>query len=225
MRRFLSFIPCLSLVVLISGCGAAYKSEGLEMETPRITDEVKVEAYLFDARLHRGKKPTSIRLEFYHTDSVLAIAGTGYLGKGALRGRLTDDSLEVYFPSTDEYLRETVTTVLGSMECASQLPPMSLLVLFSNLPDSVLPHDGLTILSYLNNEKSPEYVITADDCLWEIRLTYVSQTEGWRIKEFLFDDGKGNSLKGKRRTYKAEAKIRAGKFLVPVKPESMRIIL
>lgn len=213
-------------MLLISGCGSAYKSDGMSAaEQSKYSGEVKVEAYLFDARLHRNNKPTSVRLEFYHTDSVIAIAGRGYLGKGALRGRLTADSLEVYFPSTDEYLLETVATVLGSIDCSEQLPEISLLSLFSQLPDSALSGSGLNILSNFDDEQHPEYFIAAEGCPWQIYLVYAQHNKGWRIREFRFDDGKGNTLKGKRRTYKREAKVKASKFYVPVKPGSMRIIL
>lgn len=226
MNRLLSILVLITLMILFCGCGSAYKGDAtVAGEESEYTNDVIVEAYLFDARLHRDKKPTSVRLEFYHTDSVIAIAGRGYLGKGALRGRLTSDSLEVYFPTTDEYFLEPVATVLGSVDCSEELPEISLLALFNNLPDSVLPTDKITVSADYTDDRNPEYLISAKGCPWEIHVTYALHNEGWRIKEFQFDDGKGNTLKGKRRTYKREAKVKANKFLVPIKPESMRIIL
>lgn len=223
MKHLLATILVMSL---ISGCGSVYKGDDTQTGAEaKLKGDVSVEAYLFDARLHRQNKPTSVRLEFYHTDSVIAIAGRGYLGKGALRGRLTADSLEVYFPTTDEYVRETVATVLGSIDCAEQLPEMSLLALFNKLPDSALDAHALNIMANHDDKRHPEYFITAEGCPWQIHLVYALQDEGWRIREFHFDDGKGTTLKGKRRTYKREAKVKANKFYVPVKPESVRIIL
>ena len=226
MKTLVTVIACLTLLGLISGCGSTYRTDAVDAgEESKYSDDVIVEAYLFDARLHRDRKPTSVRLEFYHTDSVIAIAGRGYLGKGALRGRLTADSLEVYFPTTDEFLLETVATVLGSVDCSEKLPRISLLSLFNKLPDSALPTHELNITADFEDERHPEYSISADGCPWKIHLVYALQDEGWRIREFNFDDGKGNTLKGKRRTYKREAKVKAGKFHVPVKPGSNRIIL
>jgi hypothetical protein len=219
-------VPSLLLSLFLHGCGAGYRKEGPDVgSTAYLHHDVTVEAYLFDAKLRRHKKPTSVRLEFYHTDSVIAVAGRAYLGKGALRGRLTADSLIVYFPTTDEYVIESVADLLGSLECSAPLPDMSLLELFANLPDSVLTEKGFKIVSDTSDRLHPGYELSFEGCRWNIRLTYALQREGWRVKEFAFDDGAGVTLKGKRRTYKREATVKAGKFKVPIKAGSTRIIL
>ncbi|UCE24613.1 MAG: hypothetical protein JSU74_00755 [Candidatus Zixiibacteriota bacterium] len=220
-------ISCsLILCYLLAGCGGGFRETGTRVKDESLEkQEVNVEAYLFDAKLRRRKKPTSVRLEFYHTDSVIAIAGRGYLGKGALRGRLTADSIEVYFPTTDEYLLESVARVLGSVECSGPLPPLSLLALFANLPDSVLREPGLSIESDHSDKRHPRYRISMNGCPWEIDLTYAWQDLGWRVKKFSFDDGAELTLKATRRTYKRSAKVKAGKFKIPVKLGSVRITL
>ena len=226
MREITLIILFSTLLFMIASCGSAYRDDTSESAIEAgFTGEILVEAYLFDAKLRRDNKPTSVRLEFYHTDSVIAIAGRGYLGKGALRGRLNADTLQVYFPTTDEYVHESVATVLGSIKCSGRLPSISLLALFNNLPDSVLSTSELTIESNYSDESHPEFRVMSENCLWEMRLTYAIEDEGWRIKEFEFDDGEGNTLKGKRRTYKRQATVKASKFYVPIKPGSQRIIL
>jgi len=226
MVKVTSSLILTGLIVMLCGCGAAYRGADSDLEREAgVTGEVTVEAYLFDARLRRNNKPTSVRLEFYQTDSVIAIAGRGYLGKGALRGRLTNDSIEVYFPTTDEYLLEPVSDVIGAADCSALPPSLSLLRLFSTLPDSLLEGSGLTVESDYSDERHPRFVVSSPQCPWKINVEYSLQDEDWRIKEFVFDDGDGATLTGKRRTYKREAKVKATKFLVPTKPTSMRIML
>ncbi|UCG62692.1 MAG: hypothetical protein JSV52_05245 [Candidatus Zixiibacteriota bacterium] len=226
MREITLTILFSVLLFMMSSCGSVYRNDTSESAIEAgFTGEIQVEAYLFDAKLRRDTKPTSVRLEFYHTDSVIAIAGRGYLGKGALRGRLSADTLQVYFPTTDEYVYESVATVLSSVKCSGQLPSINLLALFNSLPDSVLSTSNLIVESDYSNQSRPEFRIMSENCLWEMRLKYSVEEEGWRIKEFEFDDGEGNTLKGKRRTYKRQAEVKASKFYVPIKPGSQRIIL
>ncbi len=216
----------LALCFLVTGCGGGFRDAGAPVTDESLEkQQVNVEAYLFDAKLRRNKKPTSVRLEFYHTDSVIAIAGRGYLGKGALRGRLTADSVEVYFPTTDEYLLESVANLLGSVECSGPLPPLSLLALFANLPDSVLHEPGLSIESDHSDSRHPQYRIAMEGCPWEIDLTYAWQDVGWRVKKFSFNDGAELTLKATRRTYKRSARVKANKFQIPVRAGSVRITL
>jgi len=225
MVKVLPLVVLTGLIGIVYGCGSAHRGADLDLErAPELSGDVRVEAYLFDAKLRRNNKPTSLRLEFYHTDSVIAMAGRGYLGKGALRGRLTADSMEVYFPTTDEYLVEPVTKVLGAADCSAPLPSISLLQLFNSLPDSMLEGSNFVVESDYSDARHPRFLIRSPDCLWEMNVEYALQQEGWRIREFAFDDGDGITLTGTRRTYKREAKVKATKFLVPVKPTSMRIM-
>lgn len=226
MLRAFSTAALVGFTALFCGCGSARKGADSNLEgTWQPSGKITVEAYLFDARLRRNNKPTSVRLEFYQTDSVIAIAGRGYLGKGALRGRLTADSMEVYFPTTDEYLLESVANVLGAADCSAPIPSFSLLQLFSDLPDSLLEGSGIMVESDYSEERHPRFVVSSPECPWKINVEYSLQDEGWRIKEFAFDDGDGTTLTGKRRTYKREAKVKATKFRVPTKPTSIRIML
>lgn len=214
---------CMSLT-LAGGCGGP-GGEGISDEG-KWNQKIEVEAYLFDAKLRRDGKPTSVRLEFFQTDSVIGIAGRGYLGKGALKGRLTADTIEVFFPSTDEYLYEAVSDLMNSFDCTGQPPPISLFDLFRMLPDQALGKlDKANISIDRSSARYPRYEIRFADCPWQIELTYVRQKKGWRIKSFSFTDGDSTSLDGSRREYKRDAKVKLKKFAVPVKGSSARIIL
>ena len=182
-----------------------------------------MEAYLFDAKLRRQGKPTSFRLEIFQTDSVIALGGRAYLGKGALKGLLTADSLEVYFPSSNEYLYESLSDLFAKAECTNAAPEFSLLHLFTFLPDSLAEMEGMSVASDYTNRKRPEYLISFPDCPWKIELTYDQHEAGWRIRDFKFDNGNDITLKAKRRTYKKKAQVPYSKFQLVLPDGATRI--
>ncbi|MEW6412290.1 MAG: hypothetical protein AB1483_07430 [Candidatus Zixiibacteriota bacterium] len=210
-------------MLLTVGCGGPQKGL-LVGDEAEWQGNVQVEAYLFDARLRRDNKPTSVRLEFFHTDSVIAVAGRGYFGKGALKGRLTPDSLEIYFPTTDEYVREATSDLMASFDCAGNIKSFDIMALFTDLPERVLKGSGTYIAADTTDNQHPVYKITTPGCPWEIELTYARQRKGWRIKSFSFSDGGDVTLKGDRREYKRDATVKAVKFFVPIRESSIRII-
>jgi hypothetical protein len=204
-------------LLLIGSCGPGYRSQPAGEEKIEITHrKIAVEAYLFDAKLRRQGKPKSFRLEIFRTDSVIALGGRAYLGKGALKGLLTTDSLEVYFPSSNEYLYESLSDLFATAECTNTVPEFSLLHLFTSLPDSLAEMEELNIASDYTDRKRSEFVISLPDCPWMIELTYDRHETGWRIRDFKFDNGNDITVKAKRRTYKKKAQVPYNKFqLVP----------
>ncbi len=211
--------------LMFSGCGSS-RQAGPAGEAAGVASKqkVSVEAYLFDAKIRRDGKPTSFRLEMFQTDSVIALGGRGYLGKGALKGRLTADSLEVYFPSTDEYVYEPVTGLLASFDCLGELPPVNLVSLFSSLPDSVIDDINARVISDYSKPKRPKFRISFHQCPWEISLTYDRQGENWRVRRFSYSDGDKFSLKATRREYRHRVRVKASKFTIAVPPGTVRII-
>jgi len=227
MKRLIAVTFCtLALPGLImSGCGSSRRTApGDERPAELFREKVDVEAYLFDAKIRRDGKPTSFRLELFQTDSVIALGGRGYLGKGALKGRLTADSLEVYFPSTDEFVCEPVADLLASFDCLGELPPVNLLSLFQNLPDSVIDDVNATVVSDYSNRKRPKFSVSFDQCPWEINLVYDRRGDRWRIRQFSYSDGDRFLLKATRREYREHARVKAGKFTVSVPHHASRII-
>ena len=199
--------------MLMGSCGPGRRIRPASEERVAIVQEkIEVEAYLFDAKLRRRGKPTSFRLEIFQTDSVIALGGRAYLGKGALKGLLTTDSLEVYFPSSNEYLHESLSDLFTTAECTNAAPKLNLLHLFTCLPDSLAEMEEVSVASDYTNHKRPEYVISLPDCPWVIELTYDQREAGWRIRDFKFDNGNDITLKAKRRAYKKKAQVPYSKF-------------
>ncbi len=225
MKRRITCCVTVFLVVALSGCGISYRRAPTgEKPDQRAQTKIPVEAYLFDARVHRDGKPTSFRLEIFQDDAVLALGGRGYLGKGALKGWMRSDSLKIFFPSTGEYVYEAVTDIFGSLNCAVLNLDHSLERYFMEPPE-VGNESGLTVELLQDKKKFREYVIYQPGCAWQLTLRYDLQKKGWRVKRFELDDGDKFRLTGKRREYKARAKVPGSKFELTVPAGAVRIIL
>jgi hypothetical protein len=210
---------------LLSGCGPTFKTPPeTEVHRDQAEAKIEVEAYLFDAKLKRQGKPTSFRLEIFQTDSVIALGGRAYLGKGALKGRLTADSLEVYFPSSNEYLYEPLNTLLAATECASGDFRLNLLHLFQELPDSVGELRHVLVVADYANRKHPKFDLYLKDCPWRIEMEYDWENEGWRMREFTFDNGRDVTLHARRREYKNQARVPISKFQLIIPHDAVRLI-
>lgn len=208
----------------VIGCGGAYDTPPAE-ERPQIDNgKINVEAYLFDAKIKQDGKPTTVRLFFFQTDSVIAIGGKGYLGKGALKGWLTEDSIKVFFPSTNEYVYESIGDLFSSFDCSGKLPKFDLMALFSNTPDQVLNDIEISIIKMNESKNRPKYQISFLNCPWNIEITYDRQEKGYRIRNFEFTDGNKTTLLAKRREYHDNREVKLSRFHIKTKPGSYRII-
>ena len=155
----------------------------------------------------------------------MALSGRGYLGKGALRGRVTPDSLTCYFPSSNEYLREPVLNLMHAIECQVAPRGINLLDLFDKLPDSASLDSSIDVVSNFQDSKRPTFIIYIENCPWQMELTYRSdEMLSWRIDEFVFFDGKDTRLKATRREFKANASVKPDRFQVRIPIDASRII-
>ena len=218
-------ILILVVSVFLVGCGTSTQKDIITPEKKKKrSNKIKAEAYLFDAKIRQHGKPTSVRLSFFQTDSVIAIAGKGYLGKGALKGWMNDDSILVVFPTMDEYLYESIDNLFSSFNCSGDIPKFQLMSLFSSLPDDFLDANDAHIEKISTNPKQPQYILSFPYCSWNIDITYDLRKNGYRIKKFLFDDGEGTTLSGNRREYKMNSKIPPKRFQVKIRSAMSRII-
>ena len=186
--------------------------------------EVEVDAFLFDAKLWRDGKPTSFRLEIYQADTIAGLSGRGYLGKGALKGRMTADSMVVYFPSTNEYIRESIAGVLGSIDCAGEEYPPSIVRLTRSLPEKWVLDSDYVIDSLSFEDNSREYSIAQENCLWELRVSYTLADSTWYLDDLEFDSGDSIRLTARRRTLKTGTMVEVVRFAAPISPGAVRII-
>lgn len=195
---------------------------------PRTQDELsqsgKAKAFLFDAELRRAGKPTSFRLEIFHTDSVMALSGRGYLGKGALRGRATADSLICYFPSTNEYVQEPVLNLMHALECQVAPQGINIVELLDRMPDSAALDSTIEVVANYQEPNRPRFIIYIENCPWQMELAYRSEGIGqWRLDEFFFFDGKETRLKATCREFKAAVTLKPDRFQVKLPTDAQRI--
>ena len=216
-------VAVLAAVCLLGGCGRPRTgSEQAERVSERVPDEVVAEAYLFDARVTRAGKPTSVRLEVYRTDSVIALNGRGYLGKGAFRGSLEHDTLVVYFPTTDEYAIEPVAELFASLACSVGLQEFPLAKLFVHTPDSIDLGAVAVVADYRNTDR-PEFALSRDGCGWSLRLQYDRRGERWWLREFHLESEPDFELRGQRRTLREQARVPLSRFRVAIPEGAVRV--
>lgn len=216
--QFRATAVALLLVALLLSCGPGPQPG--EEGGPKVA----AEAYLFDAELRREGKPTSFRLEIFHADSVMSLAGRGFLGKTGIKGRVTQDSLLVLFPTEDEYLQEFIPDLLYSLECGIEPTGMNFLDLFRSLPDSVRLDSNVTVTLNEADQKHPSYLVFIQNCPWQIELMYDHEKEaGWRVARFSFYDGHRTYVKATRREFKRQVSLWPSRLQVHVPPDTRRI--
>lgn len=213
------------LCILFIGCGKAYKSDLAAEPSSTQQQKLKCEAFLFDARITRDNKYNSFRLELYQTDSLIGISGRGYLGKGALKGWVSRDSLLVYFPTTQEFVRDANNDVWKSFKCIGDEKQLNIFDLITRLPEDVVSKDMFQLVLVKDEEKEKEYRISKADCDWLISAEYDLHDKGWRLKEFHISEGEKFELRGKRREYRDAVEIKTERFTPRIGSDAIRVIL
>ncbi|MFQ5498329.1 MAG: hypothetical protein ACE5FH_01535 [Candidatus Zixiibacteriota bacterium] len=214
---------------LAVGCGSGHEfapgsEDAATAGRTKQGKKVDVEAYLFDAKLKRRGKPTSFRLDLLLADSSAALSGRGYLGKGAFKGVLSHDSLRVFFPSTNEYLSETVYDLLASFSCRVPRSQVNLFDLLRSFPDSAALDRQFSVISNRLNPRRWKFGIYPRNCAWLLEITYKRQKGMWRVLGFVFEDGEGTSLKATRRKFRPESKVRPDRLRLSLRGDAIRII-
>ncbi len=211
------------LLGTLSGCGTGRGVKpSEETKAPTSSATVVADAFLFDAVLKREGKTTSFRLEMYATDSAVGLAGRGYLGKGALRGVLTPDSLRVYFPSTNEYVDSDVESLLSDSIYPIEFGAFDPVRLMSALPDSATVKSPLVIKQTGQSQNRQVYQVTAG-CDWTLVLAYDRREVGWRPAEIKFETAAGTSLRAVRREFRPHSRIKSTKFAGPSPIDAVRL--
>jgi|GEM_PF-459506 len=221
--RTLSGTAAILVGLLQFGCQPRYTTASPQEGDTGVQTKIPAEAYTFNSRLKRDGKPTTVKLELYHADTVIGLAGRAYLGKGALKGRLTGDSMVVYFPASNEYVREAISDLAARGECPIPLTQLHLLELFRQTPDSIdLPPEVSVVGNYQDQDR-PFFLIFAEGCAWQVELEYQRRDEGWRPRRFEFDDGDRISFKAELERFRGDAWVATGRFEPVIPGDAVRI--
>lgn len=208
-------------VLAVSGCGGRVPGAGAESEATG--PDIVSEAYLFDTFIYRAGKRTSVRLELLATDSILAAGGRAYLGKGALKGWIRDDSLKIYFPQSDEYVYEPLRNLMQSVDCHTGSPDLRLLDLFFHTPDSVALDSLIRVSEDWSEPNRPSFQLTVADCPWRFELVYDRREAGFRPRELRFDNGDDLQIEAKRREYRDRVTVKKAKFALSIPGSAIQI--
>jgi len=232
MRRSMVWAVCLPFIALMS-CGGPGRSTGrnLSERSKKVAARIDVQAFLYDAKfLLRGTR-RSVRLEVFKDHDRVALAGRGYLGKTALKGWMTADSILVYFPGSNEYVYEATASLLASSTCLEKLVAVNLPALFSSLAPDVLkrPEFELTESDGSTGNKKKgrnSYIVTSGGCRWEMVLKYRTDSHGCRLKSIKYDSNSVGTpeLEARLRTYKYGARVNKSRFEVDIPDDARRII-
>lgn len=221
MKQLLSVIAIALFVLTAASCGPRLTGQPVTDSYVKLApvSKVRVEAYLLDTRIYRQGKPTSVRLELYRTDSAIALAGRGYLGKGALKGVITRDSVIIYFPSTNEFIQASRSEFLNSATCAGGFERLHIENLLT-----ALPSDSQLAPAAINggvDGNHADYKIIWPDCDWRLDLRYRERDHLWRIDRVEFEDGADIRFKAETRTIKSSAEVDRDKFRVNIPADAL----
>ncbi len=226
MKKNISYIIlAIILFAVINSCTSGRRNNHNYEDNINTTHEkVRGEAYLFDVRLKRDGKPTSFRLEIYQTDTITAFSGRGYLGKGAIKGVVNNDSVLIYFPVSNEYLHASTATILDIKDCVNGFDNLNVFDLLTKLPTEIDIGSNLKISTTYSDADKPGFDLYNPECSWELFIKYDKRKTGWRAKSFFIHDGFDNMIKATRRTYKKNAKIPYKRFIINIPDDAVRII-
>jgi hypothetical protein len=232
MRPYFPFLTIVALAVLITGCNLARRSR--KFEAPQSKEftlpQGKGDAFLYDLKIYHHGKKNSVRLDVYRTDDSIAIFARGYLGKGALKGIIKNDSILAYFPTEDEFYSGPIAALINDPCVANINFERSILSLFRKLPteiESGLEDFYITIAD--QSSRGREFRLTSRVCNQEIRLEYDFRNGRYVPLAIEFEvkpqnpDEKPFGFSAKRREQRLSISIPAKKFELEIPDSASRI--
>ena len=220
-------LPVLFICAVLSlaGCSSPPRSDILLSDFVRVAPDQSViaDAYLFQARLWRDGKPTSLRLQIFDADTITGVSGQGYLGKGAVKGFLRRDSVVVYFPSMNEYMIEDNLDWVWNTSCTMSVAMPNIFSLLDRIP-TAYDFEGVAFSDVGRMGDSYAVVVSWLFCPWKLELSYDLRDEQWRLRDFRFDFGDGNRMTAKRNVYKHQTEVSLSKFYPDIPRGAARVI-
>lgn len=222
--RYISVFAILSLLI---GCTSGPPAGETGRESAPVV-KVPVEAYLFDVVIKRNGKPTSLRLDVFDADSVIALGGRAYLGKGALRARMTKDSLIAYFPTSNEFLMQALSSFSLSGAKQVDLSKVGLVDILTKRPDTGQVNDSIRVDIIEESTGDSERAIHTGQLgypsvTWSMTVKYWLDDDGqWRLSNLIYSDST-TQITASRREYRARARISADRFRVNIPQSAVRV--
>jgi hypothetical protein len=206
-------------------------------------DQFRSAAYLIDLRVDDDGERYSVNTELYFSCDSVGFYGRGYLGKGAFRGQIINDTATILFSQQNEYFSGPLADIGRGAECAS--PGEVLLVMLSFMSGRSETENGQKVVYPANDEigfRAGRFEKTArlDDkgyphweklidtaCGDSIVLNYYSFSRAfpfYRVEDVLYYNELFNfRARGFIREQKYNIDIGTGKFTVEIPPEADRL--
>jgi hypothetical protein len=116
MRRVL-FI--CGVAIIVASCAPPPPPVDYEAIRRQRADVFQSAAYLIDLRVDDHGRKFSVTTEVYFSGDSVGFYGRGYLGKGAFRGHIIDDTVTMYFAGENEYYSAPMAQIGADAGCAA----------------------------------------------------------------------------------------------------------
>ncbi len=152
MRRIAVIIAFLLLII---SCGPPPPIGRQTLKDYRLIsqmrgDQFRSAAYLIDLRVDDDGNRYSVNTELYFSGDSVGFYGRGYLGKGAFRGQIINDTATILFNQQNEYFSGPLADIDRGARCAS--PGEVLLVVLSLLTGKSETENGQKVVYPANDE-------------------------------------------------------------------------
>lgn len=214
-------------LLLFLGCSLASRKReiGREINVVKELPEGKGDAYLYDLKIYREGKKNSVRLDVYWNQDSVSFFARGYLGKGVLKGMVTDSSVLAYFPTEEQYYKGTIDSLIND-GCFGELAFERMLIdLFGTTPDKLEYSYVDFFLVILKNEPDKkEFRLTSKVCPEQIELEYDVKQDRFLLEKAVYSVNDDSfKLIAERRKYRLNIDIPGEKFRIDIPQTAARI--
>ena len=120
IRRWAGIILVTAVVI---GCAPTPPLDEAAVSAYRQVKHARAEqlhsaAYLIDVRINDQGNKYSVTTELYVAGDSVGFYGRGYLGRGAFKGRIIDDTATIYFEREQEYFSAGADQLRSDADCA-----------------------------------------------------------------------------------------------------------
>jgi len=190
-------------------------------------DQFRTAAYLIDLRVDDNGEKYTVKTEVYFSGDSVGIYGRGYLGKGAFKGNIIDDSVTVYFPSQNEFFASRVEEFGRDSDCPDRGEALISALSMLSGHDAIAKSDDIVAQSRrdiryrtgrfartvrLNGDGFPESGILIDSaCGDSVDIKYSYQS-----RQFPFYQPMEMKYSSRIHNFRANGYIREQKYNVPL---------
>lgn len=220
------FLLCSALLMFLA-CSPASRKRGVSPEINIAQDlpEGKGDAYLYDLKIYREGKKNSVRLDVYRNRDSLSFFARGYLGKGVLKGLVTDGMILAYFPTEGEYFTGEIEELINN-GCFGELAFEKMLIdLFGTTPDRLeYYYVNFYLMTLKDKTDKKKFRLRSKVCPEQMELEYDLKENRFLLEKVVYTvDDDSFKLTAERRKYRLNIDIPGEKFKIDIPSSAARI--